>query len=198
MKEFYMINADEGHGVPLFFDIEWTPKLPEFNQVSENPSRDMFGDAYQAKIDLDVFYGDAFFEQYIVSLDFVSLCDLYNCKYFSVPLAIELRKGREASKGYSLFFVQSRCSILDVGKSKFALMDEGLLRPESERQGMPVVYDRIEKFVIRGGVDEGLFYCVEIKQMVCSSEFKRGYLERNLAGLEFTKIDGDFIYAPWG
>jgi len=34
--------------------------------------------------------------------------------------------------------------------------------------------------------------------MVCSSEFKRGYLERNLAGLEFTKIDGDFIYAPWG
>lgn len=198
MKEFYMINADEDHGVPLFFDIEWTPKLPEFNQVLESPSRDMFADAYQAKIDLDVFYGDAFFEQYIVSLDFVNFCELYNCKYFSVPLAIELRKGREVSKGYSLFFVQSRCSILDVDKSKFVLMDEGLLRPESERQGMPVVYDRIEKFVIRGGIDEDLFYCEEIKQMVCSSEFKRGYLERNLAGLEFTKIDGDFIYAPWG
>lgn len=198
MKEFYMINADEDHGVPLFFDIEWTPKLPEFNQVLESPSRDMFADAYQAKIDLDVFYGDAFFEQYIVSLDFVNFCELYNCKYFSVPLAIELRKGREVSKGYSLFFVQSRCSILDVDKSKFVLMDEGLLRPESERQGMPVVYDRIEKFVIRGGIEEDLFYCEEIKQMVCSSEFKRGYLERNLAGLEFTKIDGDFIYAPWG
>ncbi|MNH29130.1 hypothetical protein D3C79_893410 [compost metagenome] len=158
----------------------------------------MFGNSYQAKIDLDVFYGDAFFEQYIVSLDFVNLCELYSCKYFSVPLTIELRKGGEASKGYSLFVVQSRCSMLEVDKSKFVLMDEGLLRPEGERQGMPVVYDRIEKFVIRDGIDEDLFYCEELKQMVCSSEFKRAYLEKNLIGLEFKRIDGDFIYAPWG
>ncbi|MNC43803.1 hypothetical protein D3C75_926800 [compost metagenome] len=88
--------------------------------------------------------------------------------------------------------------MLEVDKSKFVLMDEGLLRPEGERQGMPVVYDRIEKFVIRDGIDEDLFYCEELKQMVCSSEFRLGYLERNLVGLEFKKIDGDFIYAPWG
>ncbi|MEN5305842.1 hypothetical protein [Pseudomonas sp. TWI628] len=198
MKEFYVINAAEVHGVPLFFDVEWAPKLPEFNQVLENPSSDIFGGSYHAKIDLDAFYGDAFFEQYIVSLDFVSLCELYNCKYFSVPLAIELRKGVGASKAYNLFIVQSRRSILDLDKSKFILMDEGLLRPEGERQGMPAVYDRIEKFVIRGGIDEDLFYCEELKQIVCSSEFRCGYLDRNLIGLEFKKIDGDFIYAPWG
>jgi len=197
MKDFYVISADEVNGVPLFFDIEWRPQLPEFNQVLENPSADMFGSSYQAKIDLDAFYGDAFFEQYIASSDFVSLCELYNCTYFSVPLTIELRKGVEASKAYSLFIVQSRHSILDADKSKFILMDDGLLRPEGERQSMPAVYDRIEEFVVRGGIDEDLFYCEELKQMVCSAEFKRGYLERNLIGLEFKKIDENFIYAPW-
>ncbi|HGA2320948.1 hypothetical protein ACIPZ5_19590 [Pseudomonas sp. NPDC089428] len=198
MKEFYVINAAEVHGVPLFFDVEWAPQLPEFNQVLENPNSDIFGSSYHAKIDLDEFYGDAFFEQYIVSSDFVSLCELYSCKYFSVPLTVELRKGVGASKAYNLFIVQGRRSILDLDKSKFILMDEGLLRPVGERQGMSAAYDRIEKFVIRGGVDEDLFYCEELKQIVCSSEFRRGYLDRNLIGLEFKKIDGDFIYAPWG
>ncbi|WP_313712415.1 hypothetical protein [Pseudomonas sp.] len=182
----------------LFFDVEWAPQLPEFNQVLENPSSDIFGSSYRAKIDLDKFYGDAFFEQYIVSSDFVSLCELYNCKYFSVPLTLELCKGVGAGKAYNLFIVQGRRSILDLDKSKFILMDEGLLRPVGERQGMPAAYDRIEGFVIRGGIDEDLFYCEELKQIVCSSEFRRGYLDRNFIGLEFKKIDGDFIYAPWG
>ncbi|MBA6100551.1 hypothetical protein H4C80_26015 [Pseudomonas juntendi] len=198
MKEFYVINADENHGVPLFFDVEWNPHLPEFNQVLENPSRDMFENIYQAKIDLDAFYGDAFLEQYIVSSDFEHLCELYDCNYFSVPLMLELRKGVKVNKSYNLFFVQGRYSILDVEKSKFVLMNEGLLRPEEERQGMPVVYDRIEEFVVRSGVYEDLFYCEELKQMVCSSEFMCGYFEKKLIGLEFKKIDSDFTYAPWG
>jgi len=68
---------------------------------------------------LDTFNGDAFFEQYIVSSDFLSFCDLYGCKYFSVPLTIELCKGSTINKGYDLFFTHSRCSIVDLSKSKF-------------------------------------------------------------------------------
>ncbi len=158
----------------------------------------MFSNFYKAKIDLDTLSGDAFFEQYIVSSDFLNLCELYGCKYFSLPLIIELCKGGTVDKGYNLFFAHSRCSILDSSKSKFTLMDEGLLRPEAERQGMPLIYDRIEEFVIRAGVGEDLFYCEELKQMVCSSEFRHGYFERKLVGLKFKKIDSDFRYAPWG
>lgn len=108
------------------------------------------------KIDLEEFYEDVVFEQCIASTDFMDECGQSNCKDFGLPVRLELRSDRKAGKAYSLFF-ESRRSILEIDKTKFVLMDEGLLKPESERRGMPAVYARIEHFVIESGIDEDLF-----------------------------------------
>ena len=197
MKEFYVINASEEDGVPHFFDMEWKPQLPEFNQAVANPSRSMLCASYQAKVDLDKFDADAIFEQYIASSDFIRLCESYKCSYFSAPPIIELRKKTKTNKSYNFLCITSRRSILDIEKSRFTLMSEELLRPEAERRGMTAIYDRIDEFAVKPDIEEDLLYCEELRQMVCSSDFKNGYLEKNLIGLDFQKIDDTFVYSPW-
>lgn len=198
MKNFYVINADENSDVPLFFEEEWSPNLPEFNQVVKNPEREIFADSYEMKADLDRFETDVVFEQYIASAEFVRMCESQNCTFIDIPLKVTLSGGVKTEKEYKFFCVISRCSLLDSDNSVFTLMDERLLRPLEEREDLTPAYERIDKFVPSNEVSEDLFYCEELKQLVCSSDFKANYDERNFSGLEFQKIDGDFVYAPWG
>lgn len=198
MKDFYVISASEVGGVPLFLDLEWLPALPDFNQVVKDPMRSVFQDSYVAKVGLDDLSVDVIFEQYLASTDFVSHCESCSCSFIAVPLSVELRNGLSAAKGYSFFYVLSRYSLLDLSCSKFMLMDEGLLRSSDDREGMSPVYERIDKFVPRSDVDCDLFYCEELKQMVCSEEFRVDYLGKGLTGLDFEKIDYDYTYLPWG
>ncbi|UBM26733.1 hypothetical protein K8374_07140 [Pseudomonas sp. p1(2021b)] len=198
MKEFYVVSAAEIDGVPLFFDEVWRPQLPEFNQVVENPELRIFCDSYELEIGLDAFDVDVIFEQYIASSKFVDFCKKYRCRFISIPLKVTLRGGMKPDGEYNLFLVLSRYSLLDIESSMYTLMDEGLLRQVDERENIIPVYDRIDKFVPRADVSDDLFYCEELKQIVCSSVFRAHCLEQNLAGLEFEKIDENFIYAPWG
>jgi hypothetical protein len=198
MNDFYVVSASENDGISLFFEEEWNPALPEFNQVVKNPELGEFADSYEMKADLERFEVDVVLEQYIASSEFVRMCESQNCSFIDLPLKIVLLGGAETEKEYRFFCVLSRCSLLDSENSVFTLMDERLLRPSEEREGMSPVYDRIDRFVPRKGVSENLFYCEELKQVVCSSLFKADYDEKGLVGLEFQKIDDDFVYAPWG
>jgi len=197
MKEFYMLSAAESDDVPLFFDEVWVPELPEFNQVIANPDVLDFSDSYEVEADLNKLYVDVIFEQYLASSEFIRVCESFNCKFLSVPVMISLRGSTKPEKDYRLFCVLSRCSLLDVDRSTFELVDEGLLRPESERQHMSPLYARIDRFSARSDVDYDLFYCEELKQMVCSSGFREAYLKNSFIGLDFEKIDEGFVYAPW-
>jgi len=198
MRIFYVISASENDDVPLFFEEKWKPVLPEFNQVVKNPERSEFADSYEMEAGLEKFEVDVIFEQYIASSAFVSMCETLRCSFINIPLKISLLGRTKTKKDYRFFCVLSRCSLLDVENSVFTRMDERLLKPSEEREGMPPVYDRIDKFVPRENVVDDLFYCEELKQMVCSSAFKAEYDANNFVGLDFQRVDDDFIYAPWG
>jgi len=198
MKEFYRLSCAESDDVPLFFDEVWLPKLPEFNQVIANPEVLGFSNFYKMNTDLNELHVDVMFEQYLASSEFIRICEKLNCKFLSIPVAISLRGSTKPEKDYSFFCVLSRCSLLDVDLSTFELVDDGLLRPENERQNMSPLYARIDRFAARSDVEYDLFYCEELKQMVCSSGFREAYLNNSFIGLYFEKIDEGFVYAPWG
>lgn len=198
MKDFYVISASENDGAPLFFEEKWKPALPEFNQVVKNPGKPIFADSYELKAGLKRLEVDVIFEKYIASSDFVSVCEVLGCSFINIPLKITLLGRAKTEREYRFFCVLSRCLLLDAENSVFTLMDESLLRPSEERAGMPPVYDRIDKFVPRRNVSEDLFYCEELRQMVCSSAFKDKYEKNDFVGLKFQKIDDNFVYAPWG
>ncbi|WAC00445.1 hypothetical protein OSW16_12660 [Pseudomonas putida] len=197
MKEFYMISAAESDHVPLFFDEVWVPELPAFNQVIANPDVLDFSDSYEMEADLNKFHVDVTFEQYLASSEFIRMCENFNCKFLSIPVMISLRGSTKPEKDYKFFCVLSRCSLLDVERSTFELVDDGLLRPENERQYMSPLYARIDRFCARSDVEYDLFYCEELKQVVCSSEFREAYLKNSFIGLYFEKIDEGFVCAPW-
>ncbi len=75
-------------------------------------------------------------------------------------------------------------------------MDEGLLRPSSERSDLPV-YEKIETFVALEDTEYDFFYCEEIRGFVCSQDFKQAYNVKGLSGLVFKPIDENYTYAPF-
>jgi hypothetical protein len=198
MKELYVLSAAEGDDVPLFFDEMWVPELPEFNQVIANPDVLDFSSSYEMKADLNKLHVDVIFEQYLASSEFIRMCENFHCNSLTIPVMISLRGSAKPKKDYRFFCVLSRCSLLDVDRSTFELVDDGVLCPESERQHMSPLYARIDKFFPRSDVEYDLFYCEELKQMVCSSVFREAYLRNSFIGLYFEKIDEGFVYAPWG
>jgi len=195
-KEFYVVSPAVVKDVPIFFDAEWLPELPEFNQVEKNPPKNLFEPSYTIKLELEQFETDAVLEQYIVSSRFLSLCAAHKCEYIDLPLTIELASGKSI-QDFSFFCLLSRYSLLDVEKSEFVLMDEGLLRPMAERVDKSPVYDRIDRFIVKENIGEDLFFCEELKQAVCSSAFKEEYFTKELIGLDFERIDEDFTFNPW-
>lgn len=197
MKNFYLISASEDLSVPLFFDETWKPALPEFNQVVENPARSMFVDHYELEADLDEFNVDIIAEQYIASEKFIRLCEKYLCSFISIPLVLKLRRKVVQEGVFNFFCILSRHSLLDTEKSEYTLMDERLLRPLEERINRSPVYDRIDRLVPRFDVFDDLFYCEEVKQLVCSDELRAEYLATGMVGFEFEKIDENFVYASW-
>lgn len=197
MKDFYVLSAAESDDVPLFFDEVWVPELPEFNQVVANPDVSAFSGFYEMKADLNKLNVDVIFEQYLASSEFVQVCEDFHCEFLSIPVMVSLHGSTKPNKEYRFFCVLSRCSLLDVNRSTFDLMDDWLLCPESEREKMSPLYARIDKFSPRSDVEYDLFYCEELKQMACSSVFREAYLKNKFIGLCFDKVDDGFVYAPW-
>ncbi|MGE8046599.1 imm11 family protein [Pseudomonas monteilii] len=197
LKEYYVVSYENVAGIPRFFEAEWYPKLPELNQTRENPEKSSFESFYALELNLEKFEIDAVLEKYIVSSRFVSLCSRLECEYIDVPLEVELSSG-EKLENFRFFYVLSRGSLLDVEKSKFVLTDKGLLRPDSERLSVLPVYDKIDRFVVKENIHEDLLFCEELKQVVCSSDFKENYFAEKLVGLKFEKIDEKFVFDPWG
>jgi len=148
---------------------------------------------------------DVIFEQFLASSDFVSLCDDLGCGIFTIPVTVELNGQERPEKSYSFFLATSysfflatkRLSILDRKFSRYELMHSGLLRSDSEIKDDVPVYDRIDFFSIRPGVDQHLFFCEETKQMACTDVFRSEFEKRKMTGLEFTLIDEEYKYAPW-
>jgi hypothetical protein len=195
-KEFYVVSPGIVEDTPIFFDAEWFPELPEFNQVEKNPPENSFEPSYIVKLTLERLEIDAALEQYLVSSRFLSLCAAHKCEYINRPLTIELAPGISL-QDFRFFCLLSRRSLLDVERSAFVLMDEGLLRPVAERIDKSPVYERIDRFIVKHDVDEDLFFCEELKQAVCSSSFKKAYLTKELIGLDFKRIDENFTFNPW-
>ncbi|MFR0675080.1 hypothetical protein ACLUUI_16045 [Enterobacterales bacterium AW_CKDN230030176-1A_HGKHYDSX7] len=197
LKDYYVVSYENAVGIPRFFEAEWYPNLPELNQTRENPERSSFESSYALKLKLEKFEIDAVLEKYIVSSRFVSLCSRFECEYIDVPLKVELGSG-EKLEDFRFFYVLSRGSLLDVEKSKFVLTDKRLLRPDSERSGALPVYDRIDRFIVKENIHEDLLFCEELKQAVCSSDFREAYISEKLVGLKFERIDENFVFDPWG
>ncbi|MDO7912177.1 hypothetical protein ACI2KC_05050 [Pseudomonas monteilii] len=197
LKEYYVVSYEDVADVPLFFEAEWHPKLPELNQTEENPAKSSFESSYELKLKLEKFEIDAALEKYIASSRFVDLCSRLKCEYIDVPLKVELGSG-ENLENFRFFYILSRGSLLDVEKSKFVLTDKRLLRPDSERINVLPIYDRIDRFIVKEGIYEDLLFCEELKQAVCSSDFRENYISEKLVGLKFERIDEKFVYDPWG
>jgi len=198
MNQFYMIDSSgDGDSFPLFFDAEWVPDLPEIDWVSKTPSLKDFYSSYNIRAYLDRLSVDVIFEQFLASSDFVSLCDDLGCGIFTIPVTVELNGQERPEKSYSFFLATKRLSILDRKFSRYELMHSGLLRSDSEIKDDVPVYDRIDFFSIRPGVDQHLFFCEETKQMACTDVFRSEFEKRKMTGLEFTLIDEEYKYAPW-
>ena len=55
---------------------------------------------------------------------------------------------------------------------------------------------RIEKFVSRDVETPHLFQCVELFSLVCTETFRAQALKRMLRGVEFIRLDDDYVYDP--
>lgn len=197
MKEFYVIDSKpDGENIPYFFETIWHPALPAFDLPENTPAVEMFESNYRLAAKIDTLDVDILVDDFLASSNFLELCNSFAVDYLSVPVDVELDGGQKPSKGYNFFCVAARKEILDEEMSIFALMDDRLLRPKSERGDLPV-YDRIDKFVIADGVEDDLFYCEEIKRTVCSAAFKAKFMAMKLTGLNFISIDENYVYAPW-
>lgn len=193
MTEYYVIATErDGITVPFFLETVWTPDLPIFSLPEAPIATSSFKSHYSlvAKIkELDV---DILLNDYIASTDFLKLCNSVSANYFSVPVQIHLKEKKSPQKEFSFFCVTDRHSILDNSKSSYKLADPRL----SVTHTYPV-YERIDRFVVKSGFAGQLFFCEELKKIVCSARFKKEFESRRLTGAQFTPIDDSYVFAPW-
>lgn len=197
MNTFYVVSSNaDGENIPYFFEMTWKPNLPIFDLHAESPESKKFADTYRVKAKTDDLKVDLLINDYLASDDFLEMCSSMHADYLSVPIKVFLDDGSEPAKRYNFFCVKIRLWALNQDKSVYQFADEGLLRSQEER-GCGPVYERIDSFVFKDEVVEDLFYCEEIKQVICSSKFKAEFELRQFSGLNFIAIDGSYVYAPW-
>ncbi len=116
-------------------------------------------------------------------------------------VSIELYRKKTPSKHYNLLIPTDRLTILDQERSVFSIdVDKYTGKPltPSESGTDEVIYEKIDKFIIREGIKSHLFYCMEIKKTVCSRAFKNAFENHKLTGVEFVVLDTSYRYDPWG
>jgi hypothetical protein len=113
---------------------------------------------------------------------------------------VTLHSGQLSAKDYFIYLPAAHVALLDVEKSTVeiekivetgeAMIDK--LHPPN------LVYARIDHFVPREMTTPELFFCIELIRLVCTEKFKIGATEKNIIGLDFTPVDANFRYDPWG
>lgn len=197
MKNYYVISyLPDGKDCPYFVEKDWVPQLPYFDIYRNPPDRELFSDKYVLQAKTTRLNGDFLIEDDIASERAIQLISDFNTPYFSIPIEVNLQRGKVPKKKYELFYLTQYISILDIDGSIFATAASPGSPPESDNSGR-MYFDRIDKFHVRKDIESDLFFCIDISKAVCSGEFKSEYEARSLTGLKFTPIDESFVYDPW-
>lgn len=195
MKDLYIIKYEpDGEGAPYFFDLNWTPDLPDFHYPTENPKDEALSLNYRAIANVPNISADWLPDHFLASKKFLEVCDFYGCKYLSRPVQLIIHGGHGVNKQYSFFAVVERLMGMDPANSIFVLDINSKLEDGGEAHKN---YERIDKLVISEKIDSDLFYFQEIHEVVCSARFMNECQNKGIYGLRFSLIDKDYRYAPW-
>jgi hypothetical protein len=204
MKRFYVINYEpDGIGSPYYLGGNYDPEEWEFDIDDPNPldikvNREhalSVTDPEIKNIDFDFYTPDPT----IVSKEFLALCEKQEVAFKAITLDISLAKRKNQGKKYSIFIPATHIALLDIENS---VADIEKILETGENKINPIfppnfVYAKIEKFATKEIQTPPLFQCIEIRQLVCTEEFKAEALSRNLKGLKFVPIDEQFQFDPW-
>ncbi|MFG1175844.1 imm11 family protein [Erwiniaceae bacterium CAU 1747] len=200
-SEFFVIEySPNDEGIPHFMDKEWVPELPDYDLFTAPPSPDDFSDGYAVKVKSYKLDGDYFPNDNLISSDMLMLLSELNVKCISIPAMVGLYKNKAPSKNYYLFYILSYLSIIDESKSIFTIstdIETGELNTPEDKGLDKIYYEKIDKFKIRGDVQEHLFFCKEISKPVCSLLFKSEFEKLKLTGVTFERIDDNYKYDAW-
>lgn len=195
--EFYILRyKPDGKKCPYFFGTTWTPDLPSIHLPSITIDEKHFSTNYHVSARTESYDADYNPDQFLASEKMIAICKNLSVNYLSRPVAISLHRHKVPQKKQFLFIPTTRIRIMDESLSIF-IMDTSPLSDRQDPEG-DTYYERIDKFVTRPTPTEHLFYCLEIKELVCSKQLKEEYEKEDLIGIEFTPIDENFRYDPWG
>lgn len=185
----------DGKKSPYFFGTTWTPDLPSIHLPSVTVDERQFSASYHVSAKTENYETDYNPDQFLASEKMISICEKLSVSYLSRPVTISLHRHKIPQKKQLLFIPTTRIRIMDESLSIFTKDTP----PLSDRQDPKedTYYERIDKLVIQSTPTEHLFYCLEIKELVCSKQFKEKFEEDDLIGIEFTPIDKNFRYDPW-
>ncbi|MFJ4065894.1 imm11 family protein [Pseudomonas sp. NPDC089996] len=196
-NEFFVLKyAPNGADTPYFFETEWLPELPEFHYPTENPKN--LNNEYQVKAEIEFLNADYLPDQFLASRKFIDLCDELDVK--TIHRKVEINGLQGSIQNYFFFAPAERISLLDESRSEFSReTDKHTGRPaiSSEEDGQFPVYEAIDLFMTLPS-SAHLFFCRELKELVCSKEFQTRFIETRMKGISFESIDNDFRYSPWG
>lgn len=202
-KCYYKVQSNEGDhcfvSMSGFFnvddfewkDCEYTPLECEIKKLYK-----------LALTGLSIDLKDLDFDFYSVSLNYVSkrflgVCDSLGVKYRAVP--IELAKGDECLKDrFYIFLAAENIAVMDRNKSDYTTAKDLETGEISESRIFPGLenVDAIDHLVMVEGIESHLFVCQETLELFCSDKFRQK--AEGLKGMEFTKVDRDYRYDPWG
>ncbi|ELQ6018341.1 hypothetical protein R2225_003389 [Cronobacter sakazakii] len=190
-SKFFVINfKPDGEGLPHYIDKEYTPELPTFNIHDGLPKLNEFRNRYTLKTTVDNLAGDYYPLDDLASDEMLSLCSELNVQYFNVPLKIELSHRIGLSKNYNLFYLKKYISIIDKDKSEYEIDD---FITDDEK----IYFSKIDRFVVKEGVNDHLFFCPDIGKPVCSLDFKERFTKQGFVGIDFIAIDSNYKYDEW-
>jgi len=196
-NDFYILKyAPDGAGAPFFFETDWLPELPEFHYPTENPKG--LNHQYTVKAKIDFLDADYLPDQFLASQRFIELC--HELSVDAICKKVKIVGLRGDMRGYYFFAPSERISLLDKDNSQFSLeVDKHTGRPavSSEEDGEFPVYEVIDLFRVAPEVSSHLFFCRELRDVVCSEVFKRKFVQAGMTGGSFEAIDDAFRYAPW-
>ncbi|GAB3385130.1 hypothetical protein [Massilia agri] len=192
----------DGKGCPYHLSGEFNQPEWEWRNFETKPHEAKITRDYSLRttdgdlqfIDFD-FYGTL--AKY-VSEQFVALCADLHVNSRQVPLDITYFKGGRPSKSYFVFLPADHLPMLDAEKSvtEVEVIDESG-QPMMDRFFPDIpIYRRIEKFVSKDAETPHLFQCVELFSLVCTETFRAQALKRMLRGVEFIRLDDNFVYDP--
>ena len=200
-EEFFIVNhLSDDKGAPSFFASEWTPPFPEFHYPSELPGQSDFASSYFIKAKTNLLEADYLVDELLASDAMLELVETLKVPVITCPISIELYRKKTPSRRYNLLIPTNRLAILDQERSIFEIDADkytGKLLMPSDSGTQEVIYARIDKFIIRKGIESHLFYCMEIKETVCSRTFKNAFESHKLTGVKFMALDASYRYDPW-